>query len=300
MNQKQIEQKSLVISSVVNLIMAGAGIWVFVDTNIHALFLDGVFSLIGCISNVFAIVVSVASKKRTKTYPEGIYFIEPLYAILKSLLTLTLMVVSVVATARVAYQYFAHEIGEPMNFGPVLPYTIAMVVLCFGLSFYNRHQNKKIGNISTILTAESKSNFIDGVLSMGVGIAIVLLYFIDIDGTLGFLHYTGDFFVTTILSLISLKAPVSVIINSFKELSNGVTSDAEIQRSVKSAMAAHLDGITAEAKYKVYKVGMHIRIRISLTREINKVSFEKLTHARSKIMDELKTTYNSVEIVFVF
>ncbi len=300
MTHKKIEKNSLIVSSIVNLIMASAGIWVFVATSIHALFLDGIFSLIGCLSNVFAIIISVVSRKRTKSYPEGIFFIEPLYAILKSLLTLTLMVVSVVATARVSYQYFAHGVGEPMHIEPVMPYTIAMVVLCFGLSFYNKLQNKKTGNISTMLTAESKSNFVDGILSLGVGIGIVLLKFIDIDGTLGFLHYTGDFFVTAILCLISLKTPIAVIISSFKELSNGVTSDAEIQHNVKLAMATYLDGITAESKYKVYKIGMHIKIRVYLTREINEDSFEKLNHARRNIMKELKATYDNVDIVFVF
>ena len=300
MSQKQVEKNSLIVSAIVNLVMAGTGIWVFAATGIHALFLDGVFSLIGCISNVFAIVISTLSKKRTKTYPEGMYFIEPLYAIMKSLLTLTLMVVSVVATAGVAHSYFVHGTGEPMNIGPVLPYTVAMVVLCFGLSFYNKWQNKKTGYISTILTAESKSNFVDGILSLGVGIAIVLLRFINIDGALGFLHYTGDFFVTTILCLISLKAPIAVIISSFKELSNGVTGNVEILRNVKSVMAEHLDGITAEAKYKVYKVGMHIRIRIDLTREINMKAFEKLIQARNSIMEQLKVIYDSVEIIFAF
>lgn len=77
MNQKRIEKNSFAVSGVVNLVMAGAGIWVFTATNIQALFMDGVFSLIGCISNIFAIIISLLSKRR-KTYPEGMYFVEPL------------------------------------------------------------------------------------------------------------------------------------------------------------------------------------------------------------------------------
>lgn len=45
---------------------------------------------------------------------------------------------------------------------------------------------------------------------------------------------------------------------------------------------------------------MHIKIRIILAREINKDSFEKIVHARDEIVNELKATYDSVEIVFVF
>ncbi len=64
MNQKQIERKSLIVSSIVNLIIAGAGAWVFAVTHIQALFLDFFFSFIAVISSVVAIIISHASKKK--------------------------------------------------------------------------------------------------------------------------------------------------------------------------------------------------------------------------------------------
>ena len=64
MNQKKIELKSLIVSSVVNGIMAVAGIVVFCITNLQALFLDGVFSLIAFISTIMAIVFSKTSKRK--------------------------------------------------------------------------------------------------------------------------------------------------------------------------------------------------------------------------------------------
>jgi predicted Co/Zn/Cd cation transporter (cation efflux family) len=82
--QKKIEQKALIISSVINFIMAAAGIWVFSVTKIQAIFIDGVFSLIGLISLILAAVLSKESRRKTKSYPDGLVFLEPLYAILKS------------------------------------------------------------------------------------------------------------------------------------------------------------------------------------------------------------------------
>ncbi len=300
MNQKQIERKSLIVSSIVNLIIAGAGAWVFAVTHIQALFLDFFFSFIAVISSVVAIIISHASKKKTISYPGGLYFLEPLYAILKSLLTLSLLAVSVVGTSTTAYEYFAHGAGSPMNIGPVLPYTISMVILCFGLGFFNKAQNKKINNISTILTAESKSNFIDGLQSMGVGVAIVFLYFIDINSSLGFLHYTGDFFITVVLVLISLKQPIKVLIAAFKELSGGTTGDKQIKSNVDKVITSTFASVTQKIRSDVFKVGMHIKVRISLAGEISQDILPELMKARQKTIEELKKTYDSFEVNLVF
>jgi predicted Co/Zn/Cd cation transporter (cation efflux family) len=256
--------------------------------------------LIGLVSSLLAVVISRESKRKTKLYPDGVYFLEPLYAILKSLLTLSLLVVSVVVTSVAAYQYFAHGTGNVMNIAPVLPYTISMVILCFGVGFFNKKQNKKINNISTILTAESKSNFVDGLQSFGIGIAIVFLNMIDYDSTLGFLHYTGDFFVTVILALISLKQPIIVLINSFRELTGGASNDTEIKSKIERVVAVHLDGITQDKRCEIFKIGMHIKVRISLLNEVNQDTVAALVKVKQTVLEEMKKTYDSVELSYVF
>jgi len=280
--------------------MSGAGIRVFVSTNIQALFLDGVFSLIGFASAVFAVIISKRSKVRTKTYPDGCYFLEPFYAVCKSILTLLLLAVSVKATAVSAYDYFFHGTGEVMNTGPVLPYTVCMVILCFGLGFFYRQQNKSINHISTMLAAESKSNFIDGIMSLGVGVAIVLLNFIDKNGALGFLHYTGDFFITTIIVLFSIKAPLLVFIQSFIELTNGTTRDREVKSNINHVVNTHLDRIAEQKICDIFKTGMHIKIRISLPDKVSQDTLRELETARQRILEELSMTYDSLDIIFSF
>lgn len=300
MNQKQIERKSLMVTSIMNFIITGLGLWVFTLTNIQALFLDFFFSLIALISTILAVVISKVSKKRTISYPDGIYYLEPLYALLKSLLTLSLLVVSVVGTSISAYEYFAYGKGSPMNIGPILPFTIAMVILCFGLGFFNQTQNKKINNISTILRAETKINFIDGFQSLGIGIAIIFLSMTDINASFGFLHYTGDFFITLVLVLISLKEPIKVLISSFKELSGGTTDDKEVKCYVNKVLSINFAGVKDKFRSDVFKVGMHIKVRISLLNEVNQDTLYELIKARQKTIEELRKTYDSFEVHLVF
>ncbi len=296
MSQKTIERKALVISVSINLIMTAAGFWVHSITGIQALFLDFFFSFIAALSAIAAIVISKVSSKRTKHYPNGIYFLEPLYAIFKSLLTLSLLAISVFSTATSAYAYFTQGMGEPMNIAPVLPYSLAMVVLCFGLSLFNKRQNKKMNNVSTILTVESKSNFIDGILSLGVGVAVIPLHFISIDSSLGFLHYTGDFFITTVLVLFSIKEPVKVLISSFRELSGGTTSDNVATKNIRSVVQKHLPIETEEFKCNVCKIGMQFRIEIHLPSA--KLDIKLLESVKTQISNDLYSIYENVEVTF--
>jgi predicted Co/Zn/Cd cation transporter (cation efflux family) len=211
-----------------------------------------------------------------------------------------MLIFSVAATSMAAYEYFVYGKGAAMNIDPILPYAISMVVLCFGLSFYNTKQNKRIHNTSTILTAEAKSNFVDGLQSLGIGVAVILLYLIDEQGQLGFLHYTGDFFVTVILALASLKQPVKVLNRSFIELSNGTTKDVEIRRIVTGTIDTHLSGVIPNRRCDIFKTGMHIKIRIIVPDSVSGDMLLRLEEARQKVLNDLSATYDSIELFYSF
>ena len=295
MTQKQIESKSLVVSCIVDLLMSGAGFAIFFITNIQALFLDGFFSLIAFCSCLTALSISKISNRKTKNYPGGLYFLEPLYAIFKSLLTLFLLVISVIGTAKVAWNYFTHGVGEPLMIEPIIPYAVIMLIMCFGLGFFNRSQNRKTNNASTILTAEAKGNFVDGILSFGVGVSALLLKLIDINSSLGFLHYTGDFFITTILVLFSIKEPVDVLIASFRELSGGAAVNKELKDTVCRFVEKDLKGIIPLQKCEVYKIGMHIKVCIYIACNVD---YSKIQAAKRNILKDICTIYENTEVVF--
>lgn len=294
MAQKTVETKSLIVSAAVNLIMGIAGIAVFLLTKINALFLDGAFSIIGFISTVFAIVISRESSKKTKTFPNGMYFLEPLYAIGKGLLTLSLLFISSYESGRVAYLYFFKGQGEVMDIGPILPYTVCMVTLCFSLSVFNRSQNRKINNMSTMLAAESKSNLVDGIISMGVGIAILMLYFIDINGQFGFLHYTADFFITIVLVLISLKQPIETLATGFREFAHGVTDNHEVKNNIDEVLRKHLGEGVENYRVDIYKQGMFIKLELTIKNHRNAALVQKSAQMKDAIYEDLKKRYESI------
>lgn len=133
------------------------------------------------------------SHRKTTTFPQGLYFLEPLYAIMKSLATLLLLLFAVLETSTTAFAYFVNGIGHTMTTGPVVPYTITMFLVCMGLYFYNRHMSARLNHMSIIIQAESKGNLVDGLISGAIGLAVILLHFIPISSPLGFYITQGTF-----------------------------------------------------------------------------------------------------------
>ena len=296
MEQKSIEKRSLIVSTVVNFIMAFAGVAMFIVTKMQAMFLDGFFSLIAACSTILALVFSKTSKKKNAAFPTGMFFLDPLYGIIKSILMMTLLIVSMYESGSSAYVYYKTGVGETINFKLILPYAILMVVMCFSLSYFNKRQNKKIKNASIMLTAESKSNFVDGVISGGIGLLVFILLFININGRFGFFHYYGDFIITSILVLVFVKEPIQLFIMSVREISGATVKDKEIKKLVRKIVLEELKSEDLDNKFEVYKVGMHIKIVILLEDDFD---LQVLAQIKEEALKEIKMHFDSVAIEYV-
>ena len=107
-----------------------------------------------------------------------------------------------------------------------------------------------------MLRSESQTNLIDGLQSAGIGVAIVVLRMLPIDSVLGFLHYTGDFFIALVVTIASIKEPIVIFFDAFRELTGGQTKDKAIIQAVSNATGL------AASQFEVYKIGMKIKVRI--------------------------------------
>ncbi|MFV8212020.1 cation transporter [Streptococcus pluranimalium] len=300
MNQKRVERQSLIVSTIGNFIIGLAGLIVYIITDLNALLLDGVFSLIAFISTLSAVFISKNSHRKTETFPNGMYFLEPLYGILKSIATLMLLIITLLETSASAYAYFAEGKGNVAETGLILPYTITMVVLCFGLGFYNLQKNHQINDLSTIIAAESKGNFIDGFISAGVGIAILFLKLIPIHSSLGFLHYTADFFITLVLVLFSYKEPLKVLTDSFKEFTQSPIQHKQIVPATHDIFQSHFNKQYHELDIFIYKQGTHITIRVHILDPSDSDLIAQAVTLKPVLMADLQDTFEHVTIEFAF
>lgn len=299
MEQKKVEQRTLIIGIILNTIMAAAGWRVYQATKIEALFLDANFSLISALSCVVAILISKNSKKTSKTFPHGHFMYEPLYAIVKSLFIFGLLISATVSSVIKAIDYFQYGAGEKIIIGPVIPYEIVMVILCFGLSLYNRYQNKSINNVSTMLDAEAKSNFVDGILSAGIGLGALIVSFISENGPFSFLLFTGDIFITMILVLCSVKKPVQLLKEGFIELSCGVLTDEAITQPIKKVIQKYVPNNTELHNCDVRKIGTSFRVSIYLYYQTDNIYVQELSEKKKCIEKELSSKYSNLNVNFI-
>lgn len=184
------------------------------------------------------------------------YFLEPLYAFLKSLLLISVMAYALITSAAQVYAYFVHGEGEIMRTAPIPAYAVSMAALCLGLALFNRKQSLKTNATSTMLRAEYQTNLIDGLQLAAIGVAVVALWAVPIDSEFGFLHYTGDFFISTVIVATSIKDPVVTLFESFRELTGGVTKDRKLLEAVQLATGL------GSRDFMINKTGMKILICI--------------------------------------
>lgn len=300
MQHKQIERKALSVGIVINILMVIAGAIVFFMTGLKAMFLDTTFTVISVVSGLVATYLSSRTVRTTERFPNGMFALEPIYAICKAIFTLSLLVFSFLDVAQVAWDYFVLGVGERATFGPVVIYQILTVATCFGLLMYYRRQNARIGDSSMMLRAEAQSTLVDGMISFGIGLAAVVLVLLPAGGPLDFLHYTGDFFITTAIVILAVKEPVQVLRDAFVELVGGVHDDDETNAFVEQAAQRHLPANTEYERTMIFKTGMNYTVDVYLAGTGESIDVADLVACKRSLEQELKHRLHIVDVDFVF
>ena len=299
-HQKTIERKALIVGIVINILQVLAGMAVFFMTGLKAMFLDFSFTAISVLSGLVAAYLSSRTVRTTERFPNGMFALEPIYAICKAMLTMSLLLFSLVDVTRVAYDYFVLGQGGRIETGPVVIYEILTVAGCLGLYLYYRRENRRIRNSSTMLTAECKSTLVDGSMSFGIGVVAVFLWFLPAGGPLDFLHYTGDFFITVALVLLTIKEPFGVLKDAFVELVGGVHDDDATNAFVESAAQRHLPQNTDYEQVLVFKTGMNYTVDVYLSGIGQSIDVEDLVECKRDLEKELTKRLHIVDVDFVF
>lgn len=300
MQHKQIERKALGVGIIINILMVVAGAIVFFMTGLKAMFLDTTFTVISVVSGLVATYLSSRTVRTTERFPNGMFALEPIYAICKAIFTLSLLVFSFLDVAQVAWDYFVLGVGERASFGPVVIYQILTVATCFGLLMYYRRQNARIGDSSMMLRAEAQSTLVDGMISFGIGLAAMVLVLLPAGGPLDFLHYTGDFFITTVIVILAVKEPVEVLRDAFVELVGGVHDDDETNTFVEQAAQRHLPANTEYEKTMIFKTGMNYTVDVYLAGTGESIDVADLVECKRSLERELKHRLHIVDVDLVF
>lgn len=289
MEQKRIERQTLWVIFSVNILLAVSACWTYVSTGIQAIFLDAGFSILLVMSTVAALVISKISGTTSRRFPEGRYWFEPLYALLKAIINLTLLLIVTITSAQRLLAFAYNAPIHKLNIIPVFPYILLLAVMCFGSSTYAKYQNRKIQGSSTILTADSKIAFVDGLMASGVALGVFLLLFIKESSPLSFLLYIGDALISLILVVVAVKNPINLFRENFFELVGGTLHDNGLNREIRKIVNRNIPPDVQLKECHIRKKGMSYQVTASLHYRSTFVDLEQLRQSIMLIKKELSS-----------
>lgn len=120
------------------------------------------------------------------------------------------------------------------------------------------------------------------------------------NSSLGFLHYTGDFFITVMLVLATVKEPCVVLHDAFIELIGGVVLDEETTAYVERQAREHCPGGTRFEHLHVFKTGMKYTVDVYLTVENERIDVSHLMERKRNLEKVLSERFELLDVNFVF
>lgn len=300
----KIERDALRLGALGNLVMAVAAWVTYYASNSEAILLDGNYSFIIFVGMLVALGIARVRSRRTETFPLGQFFYESLYGFIKGLMMIGVITMAVVTSVvRIVFYVMGSTGNIPMlNPDPILFYALAMTAICYGLFFYYRNRNRKIGNRSIILATDARAALVDGTLSLGIAVGVFFLRNADPAGGASFVPYLADSIITLVLSVVLISEPLAIVRDAVVELAGGTVQNRGDRESIQSAV---LEAVRAPFVHNfsyISKTGSQYLVVSTLTVEEKKsasVSVAEVEQMRRHVFSRLGESYPHLIVEFI-
>jgi divalent metal cation (Fe/Co/Zn/Cd) transporter len=279
------ESRALLTGAAANIFMAAIAWLTFYYSNSEAILLDGNYSFIMFLGVLVAMKIVAVKANKTKTFPLGKFFYEALYGFIKGLMILGVLIMSVAtAIIRIVMYFTGSSENIPMLIPePILYYALTCAVICYCVSFFYYQQNRSIGNMSILLKTEQKATFVDGTLSLGIGLGV---FFLSRGGGGfggGFIPYLADSFFVLILASMLIKEPLTIIRESVIELAGGTLQDKEKREAFETAIHSNMPEKIKVEDIFISKNGSRYIVLIYISTEESYYTRRDIIETKTKI-----------------
>jgi len=293
--QVKLEQRALTLSVIGTLLMAAAGFSFAFLTQSVAILLDGVFSLIGFATGLLSMrIARLVRQPDDEKFQFGYSSFEPLLNLIKGII---IALVGLYAAFDAVRAILAG--GRPIIMGYALVYAVIVASLGFIVSAVQRSTAKKI--YSPLVEVDAKNWFMDGLLTVAVFIAFLIVYVLRGTSFNWMVDY-ADPAVVLLLVILSASLPYSIIRTSFKELLLAAPPQ-DIQEEVKKILDPELAAIDKEDHFvRMVKVGrfLHINIYILLEEGHDYEGVRQQDEIRERIRSLLTDHYQDITVDILF
>jgi len=238
-----IEQQSLRIGVAASAVMAIAGLSVHVLSGSYALLLDGLYSAVMVGSGLVAARISRnVVRPPDRAYPYGYDGQEALYVLFRSLVLIGVLTFAAAAGLGTVIDYAKGAPIAAVNLGPVALYSIAMVVICWGLAWCHYRDWRRTGAQSHLLLTEARAAKVDGLISGLTGLALLGAPLLK--GTaLEVLTPITDSLLVLVVSAAVLREPLQAFLTALGQTS-GASAESDTIRSTRAALEDLLSGLS--------------------------------------------------------
>ncbi|MEM8702411.1 MAG: cation transporter [Pseudomonadota bacterium] len=233
-DSREIERRALTVGKWSNLFMAIAGVVTAWLSRSDAMLVDGLYSAVNFISAIAAARIGArVGLPPTKSRPWGHDFDEVLYVTFRNLILIGILVFAAIVSGTKIWTFFTGGEVPELVFGPIVIYSVTIVLICLALAFNYHRAYRKSGRRSSLLKTETRAALIDGALSVGAGAALLSLPFLE-DTPLGPYVPIGDAVIVIILILAIIWQPLATFRTTLADLA-GVSAPGSTHAKVLRA-----------------------------------------------------------------
>ncbi len=237
--------------------MAVAGLVFAALTQSGAILLDGAYALLSFIMAMLARrVAKLVEVPDSRNFQFGYAYFEPLMNTIRGLLIMTLVAFGIGSAVVALFNG-----GRPLRPGLALVYAVIIGVICINLSVIQRRHAKQTR--SPLLEVDAKNWFIDGILTVAVGVAFLIAFVLQSTAWERWVDYV-DPMVVVVLGLVMARTGTLVVLNNVSELLH-VAPEQEIQDKVRQRFDGATEGLALrDHDVRMVKVGRFFYVLIKL------------------------------------
>jgi len=251
------EKTALRVSMVAYLAAGALGFGFAVWTGSDAILLDGVYSIVSFFSAMLAgRVADLVGREYSDRFHFGYAHLEPMVNALRGLLILGVCSLAFVSAVEALLKG-----GRPLNAGSAVVYGALSALLCLSLAWNQRRMSRRAA--SPLLLVDARNWFMDGMISLAVGLTFVLALVLERVGQSQLVPYVDPVLVVTLVLLLA-HVPVRTIFDNLKEVLH-IAPPTEIQDEVRALVRRALDGTpTKDVRVRMQIVGRYFYVMVQV------------------------------------
>ena len=289
---QQIEERALKTSMLGAFILALWGLLMAALSQSGAVMLDGMYNLISAIMTFFSIgITRLIFGRETREYPLGYFAFESLFVFIKGAAILVLVLMALYGNIMLLISG-----GHEPALGLMTLYVGLAVIGCFAVYSALRRSLKKTD--SDLLRAEAKAWLLNGAVTGAIGIAFVIVIFLQ-DTAWGWATRYADQVLVIGMSLLFIKEPLILIRNGLKELLLAAPQETFSQPFIDRILPMQEELGARHISLEILKTGRRLWITVFMDPAENTVQVDGFMALKARLQSLARDIHPNAQVELI-